>query len=161
MREFRAQVTGEISHKLYLPAEAYDTLQPGMPLRLHANGTVDPPDNSWELGKGTITHGNYHQMYICQSWRDSVTREGNQMLAMIPLSIPFKALAIVEADDFADVADIGALTAGTTFAYIENKLTPTKAGNPPIMQLLKTPKRLFNDEWEIEVATWGLRHQEE
>ena len=157
MRKFRIKTTDEINGNLYLPADNYDDVAPGLPLRLHSNGTWDPPEQHWDSGEFTITLTNQHQIYVCQSWRDSVTVEGNQMVAMVPLSKPWSAYAIMDADDFTDYDDIADIPLGTQFAIIDGKLAASTAAAPPIMWI-KSAKPLTDGEYEVELSTVGMKN---
>jgi len=156
---FRVRVDREINGTLYTRQTAYDDVVPGIPIRLHNDGTYDPPEQYWDDGTFTITYENLHRMYVCQSWKDSVTLEGNEQVAMVPFTQPFSAIAIVDADDFADYDDVSDITPGTAFAIINGLLAAATATNPPVLQVLSNPKSMFNDEYEVEFATWGLRLQ--
>lgn len=162
MRKFQARPTDETYGILYTRQDAYEDVMPGLPIRLHNDGTMDPPDLHWDNGVFTVTDDNLFRIYVCQSWKDSVTLEGNEMVAMIPITQPFSAVMIVDADDFLNVDDVSSMAPGTRFSLITGKLMSDSlpvSGSPYVFHLLKKPKALFNGEYEVEVATWGLRTQ--
>ena len=88
---------------------------------------------------------------------------GNEMGAMIPITQPFSALAIVTLDDFAEgsISSVAELTPSTLLYFETGKLTSIENGLPPIFHVVSNPVAMFNGEYEIEVATWGLRRTPE
>ena len=158
MRMFRAKPSIEVYGQMYTRQGRYRDVIPGLPIRLHNDGTVDPPDQYWENGSFTVTNENIHRIYICQSWKDSVTLEGNEMVAMIPIRHPFDALAIVDAGDFLLYDDVSLIPVGTPFGIVDGKLgEPIGGAIPAVLWLRTKPVDIGNGEYEVELSTVGLK----
>lgn len=158
MREFRAKVKDEMNGQVYTRQTAFNDVIPGIPLRLHNDGTYDPPGIYWDdPANATVTYDNLHRIYVCVSWKDSMSYYGNEQAAMIPITQPFAASAIIESSDFVNGTDVAAIEPGDQYAFISGKLYPPTETSPAIFQVIRKPEALFNGEYYVEFATWGLR----
>lgn len=123
MRAFRAKTTN-VNGTVYIGPNGIGALAPGVLVRLHAEGIMDIDPAYWNQdGLSTVDASNRREMYICNSWSDSVSKEGNSKIAVIPICSPFDAYAILVASDFADFTDIDAIPIGTVFGWVNGKLS--------------------------------------
>lgn len=102
MKNFAARTNG-INMKIDGAMVAADraTLKPGVPMLMDNDGELIL------LGNTDVIIGNKHKVYFCNSWADSVSASGNDMISAIPLTKQFEYDIELEANDSDETLAIG------------------------------------------------------
>ena len=112
MKNFAARTNG-INMKIDgdMVAANRATLKPGVPMLMDTDGELIL------LGNTNVVIGNKHKVYFCNSWADSVSASGNDMISAIPLTKQFEFDIEFEANDAALTASID-LTVGDLLSLV-------------------------------------------